>query len=213
MLTLATKQYDHDQHPTTDKPGRIACVVRPEVGQEWNVTISRYTVGDRTNKKHPSICRANPTNKSGDHSESKRERHQRQQWANEIFRLAFRPASEATCTCQWDANNHANPPSRNDAPAESQQGGIVRAENRRVTDGEVFNANPSRDLIVDDAVSDTRGNRQEDNRDRLHMLPHISSSRHRVAKRGMLANSYKAAFPFYLWKRRSDNLISASNAD
>ena len=69
---------------------------------------------------------------------------------------------------QQYAKNGANPPTRREAPDESQHSGIARPNDLRMPDREIFDADPGRDLVVDDAVSDAGQNRENDDGEPLH---------------------------------------------
>ncbi len=73
-------------------------------------------------------------------------------------------------TCEWNAEKNADPPRSNDAPAEAEQRWVLGAEDRRMSNCEVLNANTRGDLIVDDTVRDARHNGEQNNRKPVHEL-------------------------------------------
>jgi hypothetical protein len=62
----------------------------------------------------------------------------------------------------------ADPPRREDAPAQAQEGGILGAEPGRVPDREVLDADAGGNLVVRDAVHDRREDAQQGDAQRVH---------------------------------------------
>ena len=68
---------------------------------------------------------------------------------------SFPPPADCGADGEGDAEEEADPPGGDDAPAEGEEGGVLGAvENGRVEDGEVFEADAGGDLVVDFAVED-----------------------------------------------------------
>jgi hypothetical protein len=55
------------------------------------------------------------------------------------------------------AEKQADPPGREDSPTDRQKRRILGVKDGRVADGEVFNADPGRDLVLQDTVPDGGG--------------------------------------------------------
>ncbi len=74
---------------------------------------------------------------------------------------------------QRHTQQKTSPPRRNDAPTETQQRRRLRLEDRRVPDREIFNAHPSRNLIVKNPVKDGRADTQANDGNRVQATSRV----------------------------------------
>ena len=78
------------------------------------------------------------------------------------------PPAAAGNQGQGNAKSQADPPGRDDPPADAQQRRRVRAKHRRMPDGEILHADARRHLVVYDAVGHRPGDAEQDYREELH---------------------------------------------
>ena len=63
------------------------------------------------------------------------------------------PRSQPGDQSEGDAEDEADPPGRNRAPAEGKPGRVIGVKHRRMPNGEILDANPGGHLIVENAVN------------------------------------------------------------
>ena len=91
-------------------------------------------------------------------------------WPQQIGGVELRPRSESGGDDSRDAEDQPHPPRCKNAPAEGKQRWRIGVEYGRVADGEVFNADPCRHLVVANAVDDGGHDAQQDDLQPFHAV-------------------------------------------
>jgi hypothetical protein len=116
-----------------------------------------------------------PTEREPDHPhQGGNDRHHAEQLANRAEERSYaslRASAQSGGDGQRDSEDQADPPGGDDPPGDPLPGRRVEdlaREDWRVADGEIFEADAGRNLVVRDPIGDCRKNAEDDDRQGSH---------------------------------------------
>ena len=140
----------------------------PNIGQKGRMHALRHP---RRHWLHQMENSAPGSDKSNQPRDGGHEEHTAEKRKNRTKQIATIQLRSTSCSGRHgkaQSKRQSDPPSGDDAPEQSKNRGRFRIDQSRVTNGKIFYADTSRDLIVDNSVNDRSHHGGNYNADCLH---------------------------------------------